>query len=326
MKRLITNCTKHNKKQKLSKDSKLCKIIDTIENIKQPQGIIKTPYGKILIGVENNSIFRYNLKTKQKFRIAGSVDKFGHQDGTRDESRFYSPNGLILSKDLKTLFVSDTCNRVIRAICVQTGMTTTFAGQVGKWDRIDGPKEKACFKSPGTLKLSPDGNTLIVVDVNKLRTICIATGQVDTIYTLNIRDFTLSPDGKHIYILNWYHILKYNLETGKAEIVSVLEDKGYFSCEISKDRLLFISNMWSKEIKIVNLDTTQVIGSINTHFDPSKLEISTNGKQLYVGYLFDKKIQVFDISKYCTNYKTFLQLQLSKHSFLPRPLIKRLLI
>jgi DNA-binding beta-propeller fold protein YncE len=309
-------------------DSKECKIIDTID-VTEPKGIIQTPCGKFLIGIEKNLIYRYNLETKQKFRIAGSVEQSGHQDGTRDESRFYLPFGLALSKYLKTLFVADKYNHVIRAICVQTGITTTFAGQVGKHKRVDGPKEKACFYYPTTLKLSPDSNMLYVAEYCKLRTICIATGQVNTIVTFEneIGSFTLCPDGKHVFICYWEQVLKYNLETGKSEIVFEDSFNDFVECDISKDgQMLFISNVTDKYIKVVNLVTNQVIDTINTLFEPSELNISTNGKQLYIVVYDNDKIKVLDISKYCTNFKTFLQSQLSKHSFLSQAVVKRISI
>jgi DNA-binding beta-propeller fold protein YncE len=310
-------------------DLKECKIIDSIKNIKCPEAIIQTPCGKFLIGIEYNSIYKYCLKTKQNNRIAGSVsvDQFGHQDGTRDEARFYFPKSLTLSKDLKTLFVSDTCNRVIRAICIVTGVTTTFVGQVGSNKQVDGSREKACFEHLIGLKLSPDGNTLIVADDSKLRSICIATGQVNTNLILQneIYDYILSPDGKHIYICNFKKVLKYHLESGKSGII--FKGKDFVGCELSKDgQLLFISKMWDKEIKVVNLVTTEVIDTITTKFKPGKITVSTNGKQLHICYIFNNKIQVLDISKYCTNFKTFLQLQLAKHSFLSRAVVKRISI
>jgi DNA-binding beta-propeller fold protein YncE len=303
-------------------DSKLCKIID-------PKSIIQTPCGKFLIGIESNSIFSYCLETKQKFRIAGCVNTRGHQDGTRNESRFNYPKGLTLSKDLKTLFISDRLNNVIRVVCVGTGITTTFAGKVNKFKQVDGSKEKACFYLPSTLKLSPDGKTLIVSDNSKLRTICITTGQVDTIdifdtFDTYIVDFALSPDGKHVIICHLNKVLKYNLETGKSEII--LEDEGFdnfIGCELSKDgQLLFIVNEY-KHIQIVNIVTNKIIEIINLPFKPSKLKISTNAKQLYVIDYENDKIQVLDISNYYTNFKTFLQLQLSKHSFLSRLVVNR---
>jgi WD40 repeat protein len=224
---------------------------------------------------------------------------------------------------LKTLFVSDTWHHVIRAICVGTGFTTTFAGQVGKSCHVDGPKEKGCFARPQTLKLSPDGNTLIVGDEYDLRTICIATGQVNTICTvdMSVYDFALSPDNKHIIICHWQQVLKFNLETGKSKIV--LEGFGFVGCDISKDGILFISNYLDKEIHFVNLDTNQMMDTITLSFLPFKITVSTNGKQLYIADFFNINIQVLNI---CTKFKTFLQSQLSKHSFLFQAVVKRISI
>jgi WD40 repeat protein len=301
----------------------LCKIIDTID-VTKPSSIIQTPCGKFLIGVEYHSIFSYCLLTKQKFQIAGSIIDHGYKDGIRDESRFHNPSSLTLSKDLKTLFIIDKWNYVIRTIRIGTGVTTTFAGQVDNKKFVDGPKEKACFKLPSVLKLSPDGNTLYVADFFKFRSIHIETGQVNTIDIFEniITDFTLSPDGKYIYICYWFNILKYNFETGKSEIV--LEGKGIFGCDISKDgQLLFILNYLSKIVKVVKIVTNQVIDTITTPFMPSNLTVSTNAKQIFVCDCNNATIKVLDISKYCTNFKTFLQSQLCKHSFLSRLLIKR---
>jgi DNA-binding beta-propeller fold protein YncE len=327
MKRSKTTDTKHNKKQKLSTNSEACKIIDTID-IRHPENIIQTPCGTFLIGVEGDSIFKYCLETRQKFRIAGSVDQHGNQDGTRDEARFNYPTDLTLSKDLKTLFVADAWNRVIRAICIGTGITTTFAGQVGKPNHVDGPKEKACFEFIKIIKLSPDGNTLIVVDDSKLRTICVATGQVNTIYTIGsfrneIHDFSLSPDGKNVYISHWTQILKFNLETGKSEII-LKGETGFIGCDLSKDGLLFISNHLNKEIKVVNIVTNQVIVTITIPSKPTNVRIFTN--RLYICNQRKPNIQVLEIYNYCTNFKTFLQSQLFKYSFLSRAVVKRLKI
>jgi sugar lactone lactonase YvrE len=306
-------------------DLKLCKIIDTIENIKRLRGIIETPCGKFLIGIEGHSIFRYCLKTKQKFRIAGSVEQRGCQDGTRDESRFNYPQGLTLSKNSKTLFISDSENRVIRVICVESGITTTFTGQIGCNKFIDGPKERACFGFPISLKLSPNGYTLYVADFFRLRSICITTGKVDTIdrFKQKLNDFTLSPDGKHIFICNFYQIIKYKFETWESEIV-FQGYRHYVGCELSKDgQLLFLLNSFCKYIKVVNLVTNEAIDTIHTLVEANKLSISTNGKQLYIIDDYNDKVQICDISEYCTNFKTFLKFQLSKHSFLPRQMIKR---
>jgi DNA-binding beta-propeller fold protein YncE len=300
-----TNLQKYNQESKMtdSKELKECKIIDTIA-VTDPRSIIPTLCGKFLIGVEGHSIFRYCLETKQKFRIAGSVSQYGYKDGTRDESRFIYPCGLTLSKNGETLFFIDYWNHVIRDICVETGITTTFAGQVDNKKIVDGPKEKACFQYPRFLKLSPDGNTLYVADWNKLRSICIETGQVDTFETFEklILDFTFSQDNKYMIISNWTQILKYNLETSKSELI--LKGKNFGEFDITKDgQFLFLSIHPKKRIEIVNLDTNQVIDTITTPFKPYNTTISTNSNQLYISDIENHKIQVLDISKYCKTFE-----------------------
>jgi DNA-binding beta-propeller fold protein YncE len=297
-------------------DSKECKNIVTSEYA------IQTFCGKFLIGIEDHSIFRYNLETKQKFRIAGSVGQWGYQDGTRDESIFYYPSSLVFSKDLKTLFVADSFNHVIRAICVENGLTTTFAGHVNKRGQVDGSKEKARLSHPTTLKLSPDGNTLFVSEDYTLRTICIATGQVDTIdrFGNSLWYFSFLQNGKYVIICHWTHAIKYNLETGKYKLIWEYCCVG---CDFSKDgQLLFIANYENRCIQVVNLVTNELIDAISMSIKPTNISIAINGKQLIVCNDMNKKIQVLDISKYCTNFKTFIQLQLFKHSFLPRQVIR----
>jgi DNA-binding beta-propeller fold protein YncE len=306
-------------------DSKECKIIDTID-VKNPRSIIRTPCGNFIIITEGASIAIYNLETKQKFRIAGSVEQRGHQNGTRDESRLDSATSLTLSKDCKTLFVSDRWNNVILAICVSTGVTTTFAGQFHRCEHVDGPKEKACFFRPESLQMSPDGKTLFIIDFQKLRTICIATGQVETIHTFehDVWDFVFSQDGKHIIICHWTQVSKYNLETGKSVII-LKDGNSFIRCKMSNNGLLFISNLLVQNINIVNFETNEIIDTITTSFDPCDISFSTKSKHMYVTDTSNDKIQVFDISEYCTNFKTFTQLQLVKHSFLSRQVIEMLL-
>jgi DNA-binding beta-propeller fold protein YncE len=276
-----------------------------------------------LIGVEGHSIFRYCLETKQKFRIAGSVYLYGHQDGTRDKSRFHYPSSLTLSKDCKTLFVADKLNCVIRAICIKTGVITTFAGQVGKPNRVDGPKEKDFLAVPSVLKLSPDGNTLFVADSHCLRTICIATRQVKTNYHYDITNalynFTFFPDGKNIMICDCVNYFKYNIENRSKTLLKY--GSGYSHCEFSKHgELLFVSN-YNKHIRVIDIATETVICTLSTIYNAAAFTSIAN--RLYARDYVNNIIYIHNIFEYYTNFKTFIHLQLSKHSFLSRAVIKR---
>jgi hypothetical protein len=72
-----------------------------------------------------------------------------------------------------------------------------------------------------------------------------------------------------------------------------------------------------KECKLI--DTKEVIQT-----PCGKFLISFEGYSI-INYClkYQIKIKICDISKYCTNFKTFLQLQLFKHSLLSRAVVKR---
>jgi DNA-binding beta-propeller fold protein YncE len=274
-----------------------CKFIDA----QRPISTIATRYGKFLIIVEATKIFRYDLETGHKNEI------------TQNKYIFNNPKGLTFSKDFKTLFVVDSVNGIIYAICVQTGETTILA--------------KLSCQHSESLQLSPDGKTLYLVDCDKLITICIATGQVDKIQKFEnyIHDITLSPDGKHIYVSYFDRVLKFNIETCKVELVfdesaSVNNNNNFNSLHLSNnDHLLFVSNHEGSVINIINISSNDQIDQIKC-FEPCNITCS-DGK-LYICNYNDNFIYIIDISKYCTNFKTFTQLQLSKYSFLPRQVIE----
>jgi DNA-binding beta-propeller fold protein YncE len=99
------------------------------------------------------------------------------------------------------------------------------------------------------------------------------------------------------------------------------EDQSILGFDISKNgQIMFISNGY-KHIKVFNLATDKVINTITITFKPQKMSISTNGKQLHVCD-DGNNVRILDISNYCTNFKTFIQLQLTKYSFLPRQVIR----
>jgi DNA-binding beta-propeller fold protein YncE len=299
-----------------------CEIIDSIES-SCPFDTITTPCGKFLIILERYSIFRYCLETKQKVRIAGS-DQSGYQDGTRNESRFNCLLNVTFSKYGKTLFVADSNTHVIRAICVETGVTTTFAGKFRCSEIIDGPKEIACFISPYKLKLSPDGNTLYISDMQCLRSICIATGQVNTVCKCIIENFTFHPDGKHIYIINETNFLEYNIDTFNVKIVFKFSNLYSVTQTIAFSKygpFGFYSEY--KSIQVFNISTNETLGMISLPFYVFNFSLSSN--KMYICDNTHNKIQVLDICKYNCNVDTFTRLQLSKHSFLSQLVINSLI-
>jgi hypothetical protein len=62
--------------------------------------------------------------------LAGSGE-VGHKDGIGMESKFRNPRGIIISKDRKSLFVSDNGNYCIRKVSLIDGRVSTVAGIPG---------------------------------------------------------------------------------------------------------------------------------------------------------------------------------------------------
>lgn len=295
-------------------DLKECEIINLITTSKKPGPIITTPCGKFWIGVDGYSIFKYNIINKHKVRVAGCATESGHKDGNRDESRFRVITGLALSKCCKILYIGCcdiTChNSCIRAICVETGDTTT----IGNF-----------FSYISNLKVSPDGNELVFVNYNNIAYLHIETDKiVKTKMDRVILDFEFSLDGQYIFICSMNNVSRLCIANGDI-LDDVVSFNGMFFCmTFSKDgQILFVCDLSTQCIYIVEVLTTEILHIIQ-NISTSYISLSHNGQEIYIS---QAKIQLIDISKYSidmSNVKQFTQLQLFKHSFLPRQVINNL--
>lgn len=299
------------------------KIIDVI-NITKAGPTITTHCENFLIGIEGHSIFKYNFKTKYKSRIAGRVDIEGYENGTRHESLFNYPKGLVFSKDYKTLYISDSCNSVIRAICIQTGITTTFSGQYNTTQSINGTKENACFLFPSVLKITPNGHTLHVSDFNSIRSIDIDTGQVSTVYKqddiFNIRDFELSLPG-YLFLVYNKAILKINIST---EISEIIYGQFFHNVILSENhQWLYILNICKKHIHVQHIASGDIT-FIKLIHRIDHISLSKYNNVIYANEVNNNNIICIDNSKHFINSQIFIKLQLSRHSFLSQHFINYL--
>ena len=89
-------------------------------------------------------------------------------DGTGDAASFKAPTGVAVPPDGETLYVADRHNHRIRAIVVDTGVTTTLAGSRAA-TFADGTGTSASFRSPYGVAVSPDGETVYVADSSNQR-------------------------------------------------------------------------------------------------------------------------------------------------------------
>lgn len=288
------------------------KIIDTI-NITEPRYLITTPCGQFLIGVEGDSVYKLNLKTKYKYRITGSIHKCGYENGSKNKTLFNGIEGLVLSSDCKTLYVSDSNNHAIRQICVTSGITTTF---------VD---DDNMLIYPGLLSLSPDGLTIFTIVRHTIISICIISGKIKTFYTnhnnYNIDNFSFSINRKYLFISSHSNVKCYNIANNQFTILST--NQSHYNTLISKcNQLLYVLNRDDKCIHITNniIDNKPQIGCITMENNPWSMTLANDNTLLYVSD-FNDTIHIYNVSKYTTNFQTFIQLQLFKHSYLPQQFI-----
>ena len=113
--------------------------------------------------------------------IAGTVGVAGSTDATGTSALFGQPNGVIVSPDGKTLYVTDFGNNTVRAMVLATGAVTTIAGTAGVTGAADATGPAASFNGPHFI--TTDGSKLYVTDFfnNSVRQIVIATGAVTTL-------------------------------------------------------------------------------------------------------------------------------------------------
>jgi hypothetical protein len=108
--------------------------------------------------------------------LAGGVS--GYADGSLAQARFTCPQDVVAVG--KVLYVADSCNGVIRAVDLQAGMVSTFAGTANMGGLVDMPGAAARFNFPQGITADGNGN-LYVASNNAVRKIVIAGAVVSTI-------------------------------------------------------------------------------------------------------------------------------------------------
>lgn len=109
--------------------------------------------------------------------LLAGVETTGAQDGAGTAARFNGPLGLAISpRGEGLLYIADTVNHTIRRVDRETWQTATVAGAPGQAGTMDGDAATARFNGPRGLALSPDGQTLYILDSDSYTVRVLATG------------------------------------------------------------------------------------------------------------------------------------------------------
>jgi WD40 repeat protein len=179
--------------------------------------LISSKCKQYLFGIERQCIFKYNIETRTKTTISGSVHTKGFINGTCDKSLFNNPQSLALS--YSTLYVADCDNNHIRQIDIFTGIVTDFK-------KI----------SNECVRISPDLKLLYVTSRYKLVILNIQNGNIITTISMHrmLSDIAFSPDGKNIFVssLNG-DVYNINNDTHDFEHIVQGRDGDLFICYLS---------------------------------------------------------------------------------------------
>jgi len=90
--------------------------------------------------------------------LAGQITNNGGTDGQGAAARFFFPSGVAYYNG--SLYVADPGNDVIRHVDLSTNMVTTYAGQDGVIDSLDGTTT-AAFGNPAAVAVDAGGNVYV---------------------------------------------------------------------------------------------------------------------------------------------------------------------
>jgi len=114
----------------------------------------------------------------QMHLIAGVQGTYAFKDGPLLQAQFANPADIAVVG--KVLYVADTGNNVIRAVDLDAGMVTTFAGTANMGGLVDMPGAAARFNGPQGITYDGSG-VLYVASNNAVRKIVIAGAVVSTL-------------------------------------------------------------------------------------------------------------------------------------------------
>jgi sugar lactone lactonase YvrE len=164
-----------------------------------PRGIAVDAQNNVYVADEGNSNIRKITPAGIVSTLAGTAGQAGKTDGPGLAASFRQPHGLGVDAS-GNVYVADTGNHCIRKITAD-GVVTTFAGQAGQNDNIDGAGNLARFNQPRGIAVDNAGNVFVAdADNRSIREITpdgivttIARASAVTVAPASAADWTKSP-------------------------------------------------------------------------------------------------------------------------------------
>lgn len=266
----------------------------TAVNLNHPTDAVYLPDGVLMCANWHNHKLRtWDPVTGKVMVYAGSTPGYvGEAYADATDAKFNMPKSVDVGPD-GTLYILDMRNERIRVLTPDFTIATLAGTGEASFSGDDGPATEATFAFPngtqpepgGSIALSPDGQTLYVLDTgnNRVRAIDLTTGIIATIAgtgdagfsdgpalsaTFNApRDLEVDANGD-IYIADTenHAVRRLDLTTGTVSTVAGTGEQGFdgeggpatdallyrpFGVEVDSDGLLYISDTYNHRIRVV---------------------------------------------------------------------------
>ena len=233
----------------------------------RPVDLALSPDGKTVFVKSNNQLLVIDTESWQ-IRQELKFDKGGS-----------SMHGIVITPDSSRLLVTDADNSIREATITPDGTL--------KWSRkIDLPGTSPRRPSyPCGLALLPSDRAAVCLSMNNtLAIINLTTGQIESEIPVGVApyDVAISPDGKTACVSNWGgRRATPQDKTAKSAGTDVVIDNHGSSA--------------TGTVSLIDLATNKQIAEIATGLHPADVEISRDGKTLYVANACSDTVSVIDI-------------------------------
>lgn len=176
----------------------------TAASFNLPLGITTDGTNLYVTDFNGNTIRQIVIATGMVTTLAGSGTA-AEANGTGLAASFKQPAGI--TTDGTNLYVTDAGGTTIRQVVIATGVVTTLAGS-GSYVEADGIGTAASFNHADGI--TTDGSNLYVVDLGgtQIRKIAIATNTVTSFSSAPSGGWSVTTDGKSLYVASGNQILK----------------------------------------------------------------------------------------------------------------------